>query len=101
MQELFSVTMQGCNDLEINDARILTMMQVDVDRFSNIAQQVCDLWASPLQILVTICILYTQVELAFLSGLFVHAITNECLCICTHIASKEKKIWQQRIVVYK
>ena len=52
----------------MNDARFTTMIQVDVDRFSNLAQQMCDLWALPLQILLTIGALYTQVKLAFLSG---------------------------------
>ncbi len=69
-----SLPLQGCNDLKVNDARLSTMMQVDVDRFSNLAQQVCDLWALPLQILVTIGALYTQVQLAFLPGLLLYAL---------------------------
>jgi ATP-binding cassette subfamily C (CFTR/MRP) protein 10 len=87
-----SLPMQACNDLDVNDAKLATMVQVDVDRVSNSAQQFTDLWALPAQIILTVGYLYTQVNFAFLSGLVLYAIwlpVNAYISVLIGRAKKE------------
>lgn len=69
-----SLPIQVTRDLDLSDAKLATLVQVDVDRASNAAQQFCDLWSLPLQIVVTIGFLYTQVKVAFFTGVIVYMI---------------------------
>lgn len=52
-------------------ADVQTLMSVDADRVVNIVDSAHELWSLPLQILVALCLLYIQVQLAFAAGLAV------------------------------
>ncbi len=61
------------------------MVQVDVDRASGVMSSVHSLWSLPITILVAFILLYTQVKLAFLAGVFVILVM---IPINTYVASK-------------
>ncbi|EIE19385.1 P-loop containing nucleoside triphosphate hydrolase protein [Coccomyxa subellipsoidea C-169] len=50
---------------------VQTLMSVDADRVVNLFSSLHELWSLPLQIAVALCLLYTQVRVAFLAGLAV------------------------------
>jgi len=50
------------------DGKLVTIIQVDVDRLAGTISSIHDLWALPFQIVVTFVLLYQQVQLAFLAG---------------------------------
>jgi ABC-type multidrug transport system fused ATPase/permease subunit len=56
------------SDVDLSDAKLTTLIQVDVDRVSNIITSIHDLWTLPLQLIVAFTLLYFRVNIAFLAG---------------------------------
>ncbi|CAL9222685.1 unnamed protein product [Arabidopsis halleri] len=52
-----------------SEGEIQTFMSVDADRIVNLCNSLHDMWSLPLQIGISLYLLYTQVKFAFLSGL--------------------------------
>ncbi|XP_039119671.1 LOW QUALITY PROTEIN: ABC transporter C family member 13 [Dioscorea cayenensis subsp. rotundata] len=53
---------------KFSNGEVQTFMSVDADRTINMCNSFHDMWSLPLQIGVALCLLYTQVNYAFLSG---------------------------------
>ena len=45
------------------------ILQVDIDRASNVLSSLHNLWSLPIQIIIAFVLLYSQVKLAFLAGI--------------------------------
>ncbi|GLT38273.1 hypothetical protein SLA2020_125310 [Shorea laevis] len=54
---------------KFSEGEIQTFMSIDADRAVNLCNSFHDIWSLPLQIGVALYLLYTQVKLAFMSGL--------------------------------
>ncbi|CAN1121510.1 ABC transporter C family member 13 [Linum perenne] len=54
---------------KFSEGEIQTFMSVDTDRTVNLCNSFHDIWSLPLQIVVALYLLYTQVRFAFLAGL--------------------------------
>lgn len=59
------------NQIEFTSAKLITFIQVDIDRLVGAVTGLHDLWALPIQLIATFILLYTQVHLAFLTGVFI------------------------------
>jgi ABC-type multidrug transport system fused ATPase/permease subunit len=57
-------------DLEFSEAQINNFIQVDVDQIASFMQTFNDLWVLPLQIIIAFVLLYSQIKVAFLAGIF-------------------------------
>ncbi len=68
----------------ITDSLALNLFQVDIDRVAALVQSVHDLWALPLQILLSFYLLYLQLDVAFLTGVVIIGIM---IPVNTYIAS--------------
>lgn len=56
-------------DIQLHEAKLTTLVQVDVECVSSCVKSLHDLWALPLQLIVAFVLLYLQVEIGFLAGL--------------------------------
>ncbi|OAY65185.1 ABC transporter C family member 13 [Ananas comosus] len=54
---------------KFSKGEIQTFMSIDADRTINLCNSLHDVWSLPLQIGLALCLLYTQVSFAFVSGL--------------------------------
>ncbi|XP_019052127.1 PREDICTED: ABC transporter C family member 13 isoform X2 [Nelumbo nucifera] len=54
---------------KFSEGEIQTFMSIDADRTVNLGNSFHDMWSLPLQIGVALCLLYTQVKFAFVSGI--------------------------------
>ncbi|XP_035548110.1 ABC transporter C family member 13 isoform X2 [Juglans regia] len=54
---------------KFSEGEIQTFMSIDADRTVNLCNSFHDMWSLPLQIGVALCLLYTQVRFAFVSGI--------------------------------
>ncbi|KAK9825002.1 hypothetical protein WJX81_008465 [Elliptochloris bilobata] len=61
----------GADAAAFDSGSVQTLMSVDSDRIVALANSAHELWSLPLQILVALVLLYTQVQEAFLAGLAV------------------------------
>lgn len=55
---------------KLDESQVVTVMQVDVDRAAGVMTSLHNLWALPVQVIVAFVLLYSQVKLAFLVGVF-------------------------------
>ena len=58
------------SDLDLTEAQVSNLIQSDVEYAGDVMRNINDLWTLPLQIIVTFYLLYTQVQTAFLAGVF-------------------------------
>uniref|UniRef100_A0A0D6QY91 Uncharacterized protein n=1 Tax=Araucaria cunninghamii TaxID=56994 RepID=A0A0D6QY91_ARACU len=72
--------------------KIVNYMSVDVDEVTNIVSSIHDLWSMPMQIAVALCILFNEIRLAMLAGLFTMIIV---MVLCLLIASRQQKYMVQ------
>ncbi|KAK6263781.1 hypothetical protein SCA6_019215 [Theobroma cacao] len=82
---------------KFSEGEIQTFMSIDADRTVNLCNSFHDLWSLPLQIGVALYLLYTQVKLAFMSGLAITIIlipVNKW--ISELIASATEKMMKQK-----
>ncbi|XP_017978946.1 PREDICTED: ABC transporter C family member 13 isoform X3 [Theobroma cacao] len=82
---------------KFSEGEIQTFMSIDADRTVNFCNSFHDLWSLPLQIGVALYLLYTQVKLAFMSGLAITIIlipVNKW--ISELIASATEKMMKQK-----
>lgn len=56
---------------KVGSGRIQTLMSVDVDKILGFVTGFHELWSLPMQIIIALILLYTQVRFAFLAGLVV------------------------------
>lgn len=61
----------ACQDLEMTDAQVNNLVQVDVEQLANCFTSIHDLWSLPLQIVVAFVLLYLQIRIAFIAGVVV------------------------------
>ncbi|CAN1224126.1 ABC transporter C family member 13 [Linum perenne] len=66
-QKCLSLTLAAQS--KFSEGEIQTFMSVDTDRTVNLCNSFHDIWSLPLQIVVALYLLYTQVRFAFLAGL--------------------------------
>lgn len=66
-----SVPIFRWSQLGISEAQVNNLIQIDVDQFSDCFKSIHDIWALPLQILITFVLLYLRIRLAFLAGVAV------------------------------
>lgn len=73
MTLLFQQTLDtSSSDLgEFGTGRIQTMMSIDAERLVGFCTSIHELWSLPLQILIGLWLLYTQVKFTFLAGIFI------------------------------
>ncbi|KAI4355833.1 hypothetical protein L6164_004569 [Bauhinia variegata] len=82
---------------KFSSGEIQTFMSVDADRTVNLCNSFHDIWSLPLQIGVALCLLYTQVKFAFVSGLAITILlipVNKW--ISELIANATKKMMEQK-----
>lgn len=58
-------------ELFLSDSQVNNLVQVDVDQVSNCVKSIHDLWALPVQIVVACALLYLNIKVAFLAGMFI------------------------------
>jgi hypothetical protein len=65
-----SLTLPMCAwaEMGVSDAQVNNLIQIDVEQLSGCFNNLHDLWALPLQIIVTFVLLYLKIRLAFLAG---------------------------------
>lgn len=65
-----SLTLPMCAwpEMGVSEAQVNNLIQIDVEQLSGCFNSLHDLWALPLQIIVTFVLLYMKIRLAFLAG---------------------------------
>jgi ATP-binding cassette subfamily C (CFTR/MRP) protein 10 len=63
-----SINEYTCGEMLISEAKLTTLVQVDIDRVSGVFSSLHDLWTLPLQVIIAIILLYYQVKIAFVTG---------------------------------
>ncbi len=56
-------------DMDITDAQGNNLIQIDIDQFTESVKNIHDLWALPMQIIVSFVLLYLEIRIAFLAGI--------------------------------
>ncbi|XP_058067677.1 ABC transporter C family member 13 isoform X8 [Magnolia sinica] len=85
------------NRSKFSEGEVQTFMSIDADRTVNLCNSFHDMWSLPLQIVVALYLLYTQVKFAFLAGLTITILlipVNKW--ISTLIASATEKMMKQK-----
>lgn len=61
----------ACTSLNLSTAKLVNLVQVDVDQVANVVKSFHDLWMLPLQIIIAFLLLYQQVSIGFISGIVI------------------------------
>lgn len=61
----------ACASLNLSTAKLVNLVQVDVDQVANVVKSFHDLWMLPLQIIIAFLLLYQQVSIGFISGIVI------------------------------
>eukprot|EP01038_Epipyxis_sp_PR26KG_P008584 gene8584-11599_t len=71
LNRALSLPMVAWKDLNLTEAQVNNLVQVDVEQVSNCFNSIHDLWNLPAQIIVAFILLYLQIKVAFLAGILI------------------------------
>jgi len=81
-ERALSLPLESWSKLVFSEAQINNLIQIDVEQLSECFKSIHDVWALPLQIIVTFILLYLQIRLAFLAGVAVILLMMPINSVC-------------------